>query len=172
MSSVREITSGSIFEYLLNLFRKKQTHPPDPPAPPPISNDAVEQMIAAMNAERAKKGLKALVRHPDLDTSAQWHCNKMVESGVFAHQCPGEAYFDQRITQAGYTPWAYVSENIAAGQSSAAEVVADWMNEVPPMDGHRRSILGPAIHVGCGFSDAPGTTWRYYWTVDFGVLRR
>lgn len=168
MSTVREITSQSIIDWLWGIFRKK---PYPPPPPPPIPNDVVDQLVAAMNAERANKGLKALVRHPSLDTSAQWHCNKMVETNTFAHQCPGESYFDQRITQAGFTPWSYVSENIAAGQDTAAKVVEAWMNEVPPMDGHRRAILGPAVNVGCGFSDAPGTQWRWYWTADFGTLR-
>lgn len=169
MSNVREITASSIADKLWGMFRKK---PVPPPPPPPIPNDVVEQLVAAMNAERAKSGLNPLVRHPSLDTSAQWHCNKMVETEVFSHQCPGESYFDQRITQAGYTPWAYVSENIAAGLDTADKVVAKWMDERPPMDGHRRSILGPAVHVGCGFSNAPGTKWQYYWTADFGTLRR
>lgn len=167
MGIEKEAGFWNILDALWGMFRRK----PVPP-PVPIPNDLADQVLHAMNAARAKQGLSPFVRHPCLDTSAQWHCNKMVETGVFAHQCPGEAAFDQRITQAGYTPWAYVSENIAAGQSTAEEVVSDWMNESPPNDGHRRSILGPGIHVGCGFSDAPGTQFRFYWTVDFGRFKK
>lgn len=160
---------GDIWDEVRRLFRRR----PDPPPPPPPVRPSVmaDKLVALMNAERSKHGLASIVRHPALDKSAQGHCDKMVSSNVFSHQCPGEKSFDQRITAAGYSPWSYVSENLAAGQSTPEEVVADWMGETPPNDGHRRTVLGEAVHVGVGFSFAPSTQWKWYWTADFGRLR-
>lgn len=160
-----------LFESIRNIFRKKPRFVPILKQDSEDQKQATDLLFAAMNAQRVQRGLPAFIRDSRLDVSAQRHCDTMVETNIFSHRCPGEPEYTQRIINAGYTPWDYVYENIAAGQSSADEVVAEWMDESPPNDWHRRAILGYSVHVGCGFSEARGTTWVYYWTADFGHLK-
>lgn len=137
------------------------------PTPIPVANPAdPNRVVVLMNEIRKSHDLPEFVRDARLDASALGHCNAMVATGVFSHQCPGESEFDIRIIDQGYH-WTYASENIAAGQSSADEVVSDWMNESPPNDGHRKAILGPAQNIGTAVTYSSQTEWKWYWTVDF-----
>jgi uncharacterized protein YkwD len=54
-----------------------------------------------------------------------------------------------------------VTENIAMGQASAAEVVADWMRS----DGHRANILGSHSRIGVAMARAADGT--VYWCQQF-----
>jgi uncharacterized protein YkwD len=54
-----------------------------------------------------------------------------------------------------------VTENIAMGQASAAEVVADWMRS----DGHRANILGSHSRIGVAMARA--TDGTVYWCQQF-----
>jgi uncharacterized protein YkwD len=54
-----------------------------------------------------------------------------------------------------------VTENIAMGQSSASEAVADWMRS----DGHRANILGSHSQIGVAMARAADGT--VYWCQQF-----
>ena len=57
------------------------------------------------------------------------------------------------------------AENIAAGYSTAAQVVAGWMTST----GHCNNIMnGNYKHLGVGYYYAAGATYKHYWTQDFG----
>jgi uncharacterized protein YkwD len=48
--------------------------------------------------------------------------------------------------------------------------MSSWINETPPIDGHRQNILSPnyrEIGIGYAFSDA--AQFKHYWTQDFGT---
>lgn len=142
--------------------------PPDdaPPASLPDVTDATQQfrehVIQLTNAERTAQSLPSLTENPELTLAAQAHAAWMASSSCFAHVCPGELEFDNRITQAGYS-WNWVAENIAAGYPTPEQVLTGWMNS----PGHRANILNPNLQeIGVGvIQDGP----RPYWVQDFGA---
>ena len=72
--------------------------------------------------------------------------------------------FYQRITNAGYT-WTQVAENIAAGQATAASVVAGWMAST----GHCNNIMNGALkNIGVGYAYNVNASYDHYWVQDFG----
>ena len=70
-----------------------------------------------------------------------------------------------RCTSAGYTA-TIVGENIAAGPTTPAAVVAGWMAST---SGYCEMIMDPgANEVGTGYAYDFSSTWGQYWTADFG----
>jgi uncharacterized protein YkwD len=123
--------------------------------PPPTPS---QQVFALVNQARVQAGCKPLVDDPRLDTAAQQHSDDMANRAYFSHTTPAGVTFDKRETAAGYPSPG--GENIAQGQTSAQQVMTDWMNS----PGHRANILN------CGFA-AIGigvNTHRWDWTQDFG----
>lgn len=88
----------------------------------------------------------------------------MGDRNFFDHVDPdGLDPFD-RMEAAGYRGGA-MGENIAAGYSTGAEVVAGWLSS----DGHCRNIMDPDFGViGIGYASVPGSDYTEYWTQNFG----
>lgn len=128
----------------------------------PASTSIAEQMLQAVNSERAKHGLASLRLNSQLSQSAQSYALKMQGANFFSHTDPSGGTFRQRNEAAGYTSWQWMGENIAYGQPTVAEVVNDWMNSQL----HRDNILEPrARELGVGY--VGGAT--PYWVQEFGV---
>ncbi|QKV77276.1 CAP domain-containing protein [Amycolatopsis sp. Hca4] len=135
-------------------------------APPPTSTkpaarvapSTTAQVISLVNDERAKAGCEPLTEESHVTKAAQDFSDKMSDENFFSHTSPDGTTFDQRIKQAGYPkPGA---ENIARGQTSAAQVMDSWMNS----EGHRANILNCSLKkIGVGL-----TTDGWYWVQDFG----
>ncbi|HEV6968536.1 CAP domain-containing protein [Roseateles sp.] len=136
------------------------------------------EMLAAVNARRragASCGTHGnFPAAPDLawndaiTQAAAAHSDDMVVHNYFDHTGSDGSSPGDRMTAAGY-PWRGWGENIAAGQSSVAEVVDGWMKS----DGHCANLMNAAfrdIGVACVAGNA-GTTYRSYWTQDFGTPR-
>ena len=71
----------------------------------------------------------------------------------------------ERMRQAGFTGASPTGENIAAGQSTPAEVVESWINS----PGHCRNIMDPDYAVlGVGYSAAESASFDTYWVQNFG----
>jgi uncharacterized protein YkwD len=81
------------------------------------------QLLQAVNAERRRFGLVALVLDPVLHLRTRRHCGWMANSGAMVHS-------------ADPSP-----ENIAMGQQSVQDVINAWMNS----PGHRANILNSGI---------------------------
>lgn len=137
--------------------------------------EMASQVLALINAERAKAGCAAVSVDQKLTAAAQGHSADMATNNFFDHRGSAGTQVSDRITAAGYA-WRAVGENIAAGYSTPADVVAGWM-ESP---GHRANILNCSyVHTGIGYvydpADAPlaGSGWpyRYYWTQVFAAPR-
>lgn len=149
----------------------ESTAPPAPPAPsaPPGVDDRVlafeQEVVALVNAERARAGCAALTEDARLTAAARAHSADMAARGYFSHTTPDGVEFHTRISNAGYS-WSLVAENIARGQRDPAAVMNAWMNS----DGHRRNILNCNLrHIGVGLAyDANN---RPHWTQDFGSPR-
>jgi uncharacterized protein YkwD len=104
----------------------------------------------------------ALTWNGVLGAVARAHSTEMVTKKYFAHDSADGAGFSTRITRAGYS-WNAVGENIAAGQATAAAVMAAWLKS----PGHCQNIMSAGFtELGVGF--ATGGSWGTTWTQDFG----
>ncbi|WP_053365086.1 SafA/ExsA family spore coat assembly protein [Bacillus sp. FJAT-27245] len=129
---------------------------------PTIGAKSVEQQVISLtNQERAKYGLKALAHDWELSRVARYKSVDMRDKNYFSHTSPT---YGSPFTMMKNFGIAYRSagENIAAGQTTAAEVVRAWMNS----PGHRANILNQGYtHIGVGY--AAGGAQRHYWTQMF-----
>jgi uncharacterized protein YkwD len=116
-------------------------------AAPAWADDAGGEVLNQINATRAANGCGALAANPQLTASAARHANDMLVNGVQAHTGSDGSSLVQRVTDAGYTPYAKLGEVVFSGTGSAgtpAAAVAWWLNS----PGHR------AIITDCGLTDA------------------
>ena len=137
---------------------------PTQAATPTIAQLATLQndIVRYTNAQRAAHGCGAVRVDAKLAYAARVQSGYMARTGRFSHTGAGGSTFVARITKAGYS--GALSENIAWGYRSGAQVVAAWMKS----PGHRANILNcraKAVGVGAVFA-ANGTP---YYTQDFGT---
>jgi uncharacterized protein YkwD len=134
-----------------------------PTAEAATAASAAEQMLTLVNAERRKAGCDAVRLDPRLTSAASKHSADMATNDYFSHTGRNGTGFATRMEAAGHsTP---LSENIAAGNSTAQATLTRWMDSA----GHRRNILDcSAKDMGVGVATDPGSTYGIYWTQDFG----
>lgn len=120
-----------------------------------------KQVLDLVNEQRAQNGLSALVWDDALASVARAHSEDMRDRHFFSHTNPdGLSPFD-RIKSYGIS-YRSAGENIAAGQTTPAEVVQAWMNS----SGHRANILNEGYtKLGVGY--ASGGSYGHYWTQNF-----
>jgi uncharacterized protein YkwD len=99
-------------------------------------------VVARTNDARAKRGLGPLSADASLMNGARRQASWMARNSNLSH---GQG----------------ATENIAMGQSSASEAVADWMRS----DGHRANILGSHSRIGVAMARAADGT--VYWCQQF-----
>jgi uncharacterized YkwD family protein/spore coat assembly protein SafA len=119
------------------------------------------QVVQLTNQERAKHGLRALTQDWELSRVARYKSMDMRDKNYFSHDSPtyGSPFTMMKSFGISYRAAA---ENIAAGQTTAQEVVKAWMNS----PGHRANILSNNYtHIGVGY--AKGGSQRHYWTQMF-----
>jgi uncharacterized protein YkwD len=136
-------------------------------------------LLARVNAVRARHNRALLIPSPGLMAAAELHTRRMIRDGFFDHEAPGERPFWNRIERfypsAGYDYWA-VGENLAYGSPTLepAEVLHEWFGSAK----HRRSLLAPdwreaglaAIHVETAPGEYEGEPATVV-TLDLGVRR-
>lgn len=115
------------------------------------SSAVTDEVVRLVNAERADAGCDALRVDSRLTAAAQEHSEDMDRRDYMSHQSPeGEGPGD-RARRHGYDAWG--AENVAKGQTSAAQVMDAWMNS----QGHRDNILNCGlVAIGVGES---GNAW-------------
>lgn len=115
-----------------------------------------QRVLSLVNAERTKRGLRALTLHSCLTTkvSQPW-AQHMASTGSFAHQELAPIW----STCSGL---GALAENIAVGQRTPEAVVSAWMAS----SGHRANILNPQYtRLGVGIATNGGGT--PYWVQNF-----
>jgi len=125
----------------------------------------VERSAAAIGClvdhERTVAGLGTLAVDPNVRIAAQRYAEDMATRGFFAHESPEGTDPGWRMRAAGFG-WSAFGENIAAGQQTPREVMADWLAS----RGHCQNLMTPMFTVaGYGIAlagDGP------YWVQDFG----
>ncbi len=129
----------------------------------PVSANTMEDMLTAVNAERAQYGLSPLVLSYKLTQAAQTQADDMAFNKFMSHYgSDGSSPFD-RMKRVGYN-YKTAGENVAAGYDSVTDVMVGWMNS----EGHRANILDSSFtQLGVGYqSDSNG---RWYWVQTFGT---
>jgi uncharacterized protein YkwD len=130
-----------------------------PVAPPAASPDQIRVVADMVNRHREKVGCKPLSWLSPVAAVAQKHSQDMAFHQYFSHKnLLGETPFD-RLTKAGIK-YRKAAENIAAGQTSAAQVVASWLQS----SGHRRNIED------CGLQNHGIGLYQNHWTHVFVTL--
>jgi uncharacterized protein YkwD len=132
------------------------------PAQPSGDRGLESQVVTLVNRERAQAGCGPVRSEPRLALAARRHSQDMADNNYFEHASQDGRDFTARTKAAGYRGFA-AAENIAAGSSTAAGVMDQWMTS----EGHRNNILNcdlTELGVGVGKGGDYGT----YWTQDFG----
>lgn len=116
-----------------------------------------EEVLALVNIERNKEGLKSLTLDTELCKAAQVRANEI--NTLFSHTRPdGTSCFT--VLDEFNISWNTVGENIAKGQKSPSEVVAAWMNS----EGHRKNIMNSNFgKLGVGY-DSSTKSWVQLFT--------
>jgi uncharacterized protein YkwD len=156
---------------------------PLPSSQTPEQQAMAQQVLDLVNAERvrANPNCPALTFNTALTNAAQTHSANMAVANFFDHNDPTGGDPFTRARAAGYR--GTIGENIAAGYSTAAAVMRDWMSS----SGHRSNILNcnyreigigyyyqandqNNVYVGDNAQGNPiyGGPFYHYWTQVFG----
>jgi uncharacterized protein YkwD len=140
-------------------------------------DDAAGAVVCLVNAERTRRGLRALRGDPDLAQVAEHYSAAMVRRGFFAHVSPGGSDLGDRLRRAGYggaEGWR-AGEALGwgtGGRSTPDTLVDEWLASAP----HRRLLLDSGFReLGVGVaagapqpvhSDLSGATYA----LELGVV--
>lgn len=147
-----------------NVSNGQSTNPTPTPEPTPTVDPAQlkADAIAAVNSERAKAGCAPVSAQADLGNGAQAWADYMVAHNTYDHSVFVDVDW---YLHHGYTRSDWLSENVAAGPHTGADVVALWMSD----EGHKAAILAGCANtdhvfdIGIGFNN-------YRWVLAIGEL--
>jgi uncharacterized protein YkwD len=121
------------------------------------------EILRLVNQERQAQGVSPVTLNDTLaDEAAEYAC-EMIHYDFFGHTNPttGSTLTD-RAAEVHYDFWI-IGENLAAGQRSPAQVMAEWMDS--PC--HRENIMNPAF-TELGVAVRVGGDYGFYWVQEFG----
>jgi len=131
---------------------------------PASADTTADAVIQLTNVQRQNAGLLPLVANASLMQDAQAYAQVMASTNCFGHSCGSTPDFAQRASNAGYTGWTSLAENLAAGQNTPQEVMATWMGSPE----HSANILSSQYsEIGVGV--AYGGSYGAYWVQVFGA---
>lgn len=132
-----------------------------------ITTDAAErladQVLQLVNLARAEEALQPVAVSTKLQQVAEDYACRMVEEGFFGHEDPITGQSSGERVISGKYIFHSIGENLAAGQTTAAEVMKSWM-ESPS---HRDVILDPNWK-DVGIAVRGGGEYSIYWVQEFG----
>jgi len=140
-------------------------------APPAASTAPAEiagwpaEVFARINAERAAAGLGPFTWNDTLAQAAYLHGLDCQQRGSCNHTGSDGSTVKMRVLRAGY-PAIGAAECIVYSQTPQ-QAVFWWMDEVPPDDWHRRTILSTWV-TEIGIAVVPNHLGSYYFIADFG----
>jgi uncharacterized protein YkwD len=136
------------------------------PAVPPPSDAAAwpHETVRLINKVRAQHGLGPLAYNETLARAAQAQANDCAQRGWCSHTGSDGSDIKTRILRAGYDPASWAE--CWAQRQTPQGAVDIWMDETPPNDPHRRTLLTTWLsEIGVGVAQ---TGWGYYFIADFG----
>ncbi|MDP3278849.1 MAG: CAP domain-containing protein [Deltaproteobacteria bacterium] len=132
-----------------------------------------DEILRLVNQRRAMGATCGGVRYPAvgavvaneaLRLSSRRHSEDMARRNYFDHITPEGLTPFNRMDAVGYT-FNPRGENLAAGSSTAAATMTQWMNS----PGHCRNIMTAGYRaLGVGYAYSASSTYRHYWTQNFG----
>jgi uncharacterized protein YkwD len=135
----------------------------------PMGQPGASELINAVNALRASRGLSALKVHPILMQTAQSQANALLASGgAVGHSRPGGMTYTEQLIQLGY-PLAgdlslggFRSENYVFGNDlSVQDAIQFWLGDEP----HTNTMLS-ANYMDIGAGVAVGSDGTVYLVID------
>ncbi len=100
-----------------------------------------------------------------LERAALAHAQDMAARSYIGHKGPNGSMPADRATRAGYA-WVSVAENVAAGQTTAAEVVNRWLAS----PGHCANLMDPRYSdTGVAYAVNPAGEKGIYWAQVFAA---
>lgn len=132
------------------------------------SVDRMDELIRRINLVRAAgatcgttafPAVGPVTRVPLLDQVSQGYALRMAEEDFFGHVAPDGSDPITRARAAGYPH--QVAEVIAAGQTTAASVVAAWRDSP-----EHCAVLMTGRDVGVGHAEHTGSTYVHYWALN------
>ena len=127
-------------------------------------DDEEQNFISIINNYRKSQGLGTLTFQPNMENAANWMSKDMGEKNYFSHtDSMGRDPF-KRMADFNYKG-GWMGENLAAGKGSAQDAFTQFKNS----PGHNANMLRAQYnHIGVARYNVPGSTYGWYWTVDFG----
>ncbi|CAI5743889.1 unnamed protein product [Peronospora destructor] len=126
--------------------------------------DYASAMLAAVNKQRATKGLSPLCLNKKLHIAAQAHSDDMAANNFMDHKGSDGSTMSQRITLAGYD-WTSVAENVAAGHVTVDDVMQGWIDSPK----HLENIMGDYTMFTSAYAFNVYDTYQHYWSQEFGT---
>ncbi|MCB6177515.1 CAP domain-containing protein [Rhodobacter sp. Har01] len=131
----------------------------------PANSGALQaELIAGVNAERARKGLAPLKLNAALDKAAQsLACDNAARLSI-SHVSTDGSHLQHRLRQVGYR-FKTATENTGRGFATAARAVDWWMHSPK----HKQNILMSATReIGVGIAMSPAPDSKLHWIIDMG----
>jgi uncharacterized protein YkwD len=131
-----------------------------PVGPPPTATQVfnARRLLAVVNAERARRGLRAVVLQGHLMRAAQRHSRDMVQTGTLGHRGSDGTSPFSRIVASGYR-YRAAGENLHAGSNDPNVILQRWLNSTS----HFRILTTPDfVHAGVGYARRGNIP---YWTL-------
>ncbi|MDQ2915445.1 MAG: CAP domain-containing protein [Chloroflexota bacterium] len=127
---------------------------------------AESDLIAMINAYRARNGLQAVSPNGALAAAAAWMAGDMAAKNYIGHVSSDGRSPTQRMSAFGYPATSmYTGEDLGAGHGTAGAVLAGW--QASPA--HNAVLLNPNYDaIGIGLIHDPSATYKWYWAADFG----
>ena len=138
--------------------------------------EAGKELLAQVNQVRAESrrcGAQSFEATDELNWSpllaevALAHSQDMADFNYFAHQGRDGSQVSDRASRTGYR-WQRIGENLAAGQGSAQQVVAGWLDSPE----HCANLMNPEFaEMGAAYVINPDSNAIRYWTQVLGTPR-
>ncbi|HZS07245.1 MAG TPA: CAP domain-containing protein [Blastocatellia bacterium] len=133
----------------------------------PTLDSEEQQFLTLINNYRAQNGLGPLQVSATLTNASKWFSQDMAAKNYFPSNHVDSLGRDPFVRMAafGYNYQTAKGENIAAGNATAAATFDQWKNS----SGHNANMLsGSYKAIGIGRAYDANSTYRWYWTTDFG----
>jgi uncharacterized protein YkwD len=144
--------------------------PPDPDDASTVNHRVLEMINEARLHARRCGRKKFLVTTPlkqdaALESAALAHAQDMAEHSYIGHKGSDGSMPADRATRADYT-WSSVAENVAAGQTTAEEVVNTWLASPE----HCANLMSPRYSdTGVAYAVNPAGEKGIYWVQIFAL---
>ncbi|OQB00816.1 MAG: Cell wall-binding protein YocH precursor [Chloroflexi bacterium ADurb.Bin222] len=167
LSAADPIYAGQLLVLPLRTLAVARAPEPTPRPAPPTPAPWPYETVRLMNEVRASHGLPPLAYNETLAQAAQLQAADCAQRGWCSHTGSDGSDIKQRILRVGYNPASWAE--CWAQRQTPQGAIDIWMDEVPPNDPHRRTLLTTWLtEVGVGVAQ---TSWGYYFIADFGKPR-